>query len=386
MVGGIADDHFDRERRPGDVVAKDVLELDRLGRRRDVIRVEPREDAVLVEDVVELAFESRQLVVGEAEPGEERDVLDVRAGQGRHRGDDIRGRFLPTRHAMHLEAPTTMPTIRPMAPGDLAATAAMIERGGWGDRRPFLRWALGHAEAEPLVGEVDGAIVASGVGTISGQVGWLGAIFVDAGRRREGFGRALTEALCHRLEAAGARTLALVASRMGAPLYESLGFREVTRYHTYEAVGTNAPIAARGLAVRPIDPLRDLAAITRLDSEATGEDRAHLIRAWARADAAIVVEDGGGTIHGFVVRPPFGGGATIADSAAAALALLEHRRRVVGPDRRVRAGVPTENEAGRSMLRDAGWEEAWAAPRMERGEPIPWHPERIFGQFGMAVG
>jgi predicted N-acetyltransferase YhbS len=276
--------------------------------------------------------------------------------------------------------------IRPMTAEDVPSAGAMIERGGWGDRRAFLRWAIEHAEARPLVCEVDGAIVASGLGTISGRVGWLGAIFVDATRRRQGYGRALTEAICEALEASGARTLALVASRMGAPLYETLGFRETTRYHTYEAAGTNAPIAARGLAVRPFDALRDLAAASSLDASATGEDRSHLLRAWARPDAAIVVEDAAGVVHGFVVRPPFGGGATIADSPAAALALLEHRRRVVGPQRHVRAGIPSENAAGRSMLSAAGWEEAWIAPRMERGEPIGWHPDQIFGQFGMAVG
>ena len=37
------------------------------------------EDGVLVEDVVQLAFEARELVVGQPEAGEVGDVLDVRA-------------------------------------------------------------------------------------------------------------------------------------------------------------------------------------------------------------------------------------------------------------------------------------------------------------------
>jgi GNAT superfamily N-acetyltransferase len=274
-----------------------------------------------------------------------------------------------------------------MTTDDVEAAAAMIERGGWADRRPFLVWAVKHAEADPLVAVVDGEIAASGVGTLNGHVGWLGGILVDAGRRRAGLGRALTEAMCDRLEAAGARTLALVASRMGAPLYASLGFGETTHYHTYEIQGTDAAIrAARDLAVRAWDAARDLGPAAVLDREASGEDRGHLLRAWGRDDGAIVVEDAAGTIHGFVVRPPFGGGATVADSPSAALALLEHRRLVVGPGRQVRAGLPTANEVGRSLLEAAGWEEGWAAPRMERGEPMDWRPERIFGQFGMALG
>jgi GNAT superfamily N-acetyltransferase len=273
-----------------------------------------------------------------------------------------------------------------MTNDDVEAVATISERGGWGDRRAFLAWAVAHPEADPVVCDVGGTIAASGVGTLNGKVGWLGAILVDAARRRQGYGRLVTEAICERLQARGARTLALVASRMGAPLYETLGFRETGRYHTYELAGTDRPTpAVAGLAVRRFEPA-DLAAVTALDSAATGEDRGHLIRAWAAPTSAIVVEDAGHAIRGFVLRPPFGGGATIADSPRAALALLEHRRRVVGPDRHVRAGLPAENTTGRAMLAEAGWQEAWLAPRMERGAPIDWRPDWIFGQFGMAFG
>ena len=57
-LGGVAEDGLDRQRLAGDVVAEDVLELDRLGGRRDVVGVQPGEDRVLVEDVVELALET----------------------------------------------------------------------------------------------------------------------------------------------------------------------------------------------------------------------------------------------------------------------------------------------------------------------------------------
>ena len=72
------------ERRTGHVFAEDVLELDRLGGRRDGVGVELGQDRELVEDVVELAFEARQLVVREAEPGKVGDVLDVGTSEGSH--------------------------------------------------------------------------------------------------------------------------------------------------------------------------------------------------------------------------------------------------------------------------------------------------------------
>ena len=77
------EDGLERQRRRDDVVAQDVLELDRLGGRRDVVGRQLGQDRVLVEDVVELALEARQLVLGQAEAGEVRDVLDIGIGTGR---------------------------------------------------------------------------------------------------------------------------------------------------------------------------------------------------------------------------------------------------------------------------------------------------------------
>ena len=50
-----------------------------------------------------------------------------------------------------------------------------------------------------------------------------------------------------------------------------------------------------------------------------------------------------------------------------ALAILRARRLAAGPDRRVRAGILLENEAGAAALAADGWTEAWRAPRLIRG-------------------
>ncbi len=123
-----------------------------------------------------------------------------------------------------------------------------------------------------------------------------------------------------------------------------------------------------------------------LDRAATGEDRRHLLRAFATQASATVFDDAADGIRGFVVRAPWGGGATIAPDPDVALALLEARRRRTSPDRHVRAGVLAENEAGLARLADAGWTEAWRAPRLVRGAALVWQPEAIWGQFNHAIG
>jgi hypothetical protein len=69
-----------------------------------------------------------------------------------------------------------------------------------------------------------------------------------------------------------------------------------------------------------------------------------------------------------------------------ALAILRARRRGAGTDRRVRAGILVDNEAGAAALAADGWTEAWRAPRLIRGEALDWQPDQIWGQFNHALG
>src|SRR5512141_73114 len=55
---------------------------------KDLFCRQPRQDGVLIHDVVELALQSRQLVLAQAEACEMGDVLDVLARQGGHGAKD----------------------------------------------------------------------------------------------------------------------------------------------------------------------------------------------------------------------------------------------------------------------------------------------------------
>lgn len=271
-----------------------------------------------------------------------------------------------------------------MTASDVEQAAAMILRGEWGDRRVFLEFAMTQPECVPVVADDDGEIVGSGVGTANGAVGWIGAIFVDERVRRRGIGRALTDAVIAGLDQAGCRTLALVASEEGRPLYAGLGFELQTSYATLEAFGTDAGTDADA-GLRAFER-RDLDGMIALDREATGEDRRHLVERFASAATARVLVGVAGSLEGFTIRAPWGGGATIARTVDAGVRIVEARRAAVDPERKVRAGLPIENRAGISRLQELGWIRSWSAPRMLRGEPIDWRPEAIWGQFAMALG
>jgi GNAT superfamily N-acetyltransferase len=274
-----------------------------------------------------------------------------------------------------------------MTPADIDPATGAILADDWGDRRTWFEFAVAHPQSRVIVAEDDErAIVGTAVATINGPVGWIGTIWVASPSRGHGLGRALTAAVIEAAESAGCRTLVLVATEAGRPLYERFGFAVHTWYRTMEAPGMVAPAGEDQLrAVRSFRP-DDLAGMAALDRTATGEDRRHLLAAFATPATTKVVPDGSGAPSGFVIRAPWGGGATIAQEPADAMAILRARRLAAGPDGRVRAGILVENEAGAALLAADGWTDVWHAPRLIRGEPLDWRPERIWGQFNHALG
>jgi GNAT superfamily N-acetyltransferase len=276
-----------------------------------------------------------------------------------------------------------------MLPPDVDAAAEMILANGWGVRREWLEFATSQPACVPLVAVADGRVVATGVGTANGPAGWIGTIFVEPGWRGRGLGRAITQAILDRLDSAGCRTIVLVATTEGRRLYERMGFEVQTKYRIFETPGiAEAPASDSDTAPNRIRAFAasDLEAMAALDRAATGEDRAHVLRRLATPDSAKVLAAGDGAVSGFVVRGPWGGGATVAPSIEAALRITEARRVAAGPEGRVRVGILAENKAGFAALRRAGFRAQWSAPRMVRGDALTWHPEWIWGQFNHAMG
>ncbi len=276
-----------------------------------------------------------------------------------------------------------LPTIRPMTSLDVEPATDALIRNDWGDRRAQFAFVAEHPGCRAYVATADGDIVGTGVVTINGPVGWIGTIWVDPDWRRAGLGMALTQATIDAADDAACRTLVLVATEAGQRLYERIGFEVQTTYRIVEAAGLAAGEPdPRIRAYRP----QDLAAMAALDARVTGEDRRHLMEAFAAPGTTRCVERADGSLGGFVVRAPWGGGATIAPDPADAMAILQARRRAAGPDKHVRAGLLAENEVGLATLADAGWTEAWHAPRLVRGAPLVWRPEAIWGQLNHAMG
>jgi GNAT superfamily N-acetyltransferase len=275
--------------------------------------------------------------------------------------------------------------IRPMTATDTEAAAELLRRGDWGERRLFFDWAVTQPSLAPLVAERDGEIVGTGVGSAHGTVGWVGTIFVEPARRGSGLGRAMTRAVIDELEARGCRTLVLIATPMGRPVYEREGFARLDDQVRFSIDGLPSDDGRPDPRLRAFQPA-DLDAVALIDRYATGEDRRPVLGSLLTASSTWVALGPEGAIRGYLARAPWRGGALIAPDPDDALRLLEMRRRSTGVSGKAGAGLVGCNRVGRERLRAAGWLEETGGLRMIRGEPLDWHPEGIWGQLNGALG
>ena len=276
--------------------------------------------------------------------------------------------------------------IRPMTLDDVDAVGEMTAAGGFRDRRDFFRRSLALSSCRPVMAVAAGQPIGTGLATIHGAVGWIGVIFVTPELRRQGIGQALTEAVCDILEEAGCRSLVLVATDLGRPLYEHLGFRETSRYHMHPGEPLDAaPVPPAGSSLRRIVPA-DLEAIAQLDRLATGEDRRPLIEANASGGWLLEGSDSAADLRGYLMPTHRGNGGLIAHRPEDAFCLIDLHRHLIPRDARSWAGLPAENEPGRQLLAGRGSPEWRSFPRMIRGPEPEWKPDMIWGQFSHALG
>ncbi len=274
--------------------------------------------------------------------------------------------------------------IRPMTADDVAPAAAMYLADGWGERREYLEWSVADPAIRPLVGVLDGTIVATGMTTINGPVGWVGSIFVAAALRSRGYGRLMTEAACDLIDAAGCRTQALIASPHGKPLYDKMGFRVVEHYRVLQAGAlAAAPVPPPGRVLRPMRP-SDLDAVFALDRLATGEDRQGLLTSLTPAGWLL---EAGPEVRGFLlsILPDFA--AVVATDPQDGVCLLDQLRHLaLGRSETACAAVPAACEAAWRGLEALGWEPLFQTPRMLRGPDIEWKPELIWSILSFGFG
>ena len=125
----------------------------------------------------------------------------------------------------------------------------------------------------------------------------------------------------------------------------------------------------------------DLPAIAELDERATGEDRAHALRALARG--WVIAEDR--QVSGYALRTPWGFGPAITEHRRDGALLLDV---LLGqfPTAHGTIITPTANGAAAEHLRTRGFGLQRELPRMRLGDPVAWQPTSIWAICNFGIG
>ncbi|MBE2314665.1 GNAT family N-acetyltransferase [Solirubrobacter sp. CPCC 204708] len=260
-------------------------------------------------------------------------------------------------------------TIRRAAADDIEpALAVMSEAFGIELRAPTVHTLVASSpDGTLLVAEEDGVVVGTAASVTFGPSGWLGGITVAPSARGRGLGRALTEAA---IDALGEReTVLLLASTLGRPLYEKLGFEPEGLYRVFSS-GAARP--EKTVELRDVRE-EDREAVLALDRSATGEDRS--LAVLASLEGAVATSD----LSAVALRPPWGALPIVGDPAGATTLLAS----LIRPGLRV--AVPEGNRAAVQLLQLLG-REVEPVTRMRRGPALDWHPERVWGVFSLFFG
>ena len=206
-------------------------------------------------------------------------------------------------------------TWRTMTVTDLEAAHRLSLKLGWPHR--IDDWRQVHALGEGIILEnLDGEVLGTGLCFNQGPLATLGLVVISDAWQGLGLGR---EMMVRLIALAGSRSLLLVATTAGQPLYRKLGFEPCNRVCQYQGIVTDVP---------PVPLLPGLRAMAASDQAAllalSPESPAYAAVVQSATQGAVI--ENAGVIEGVALKRTFGRGAQIgpilASSAEQAQALV----------------------------------------------------------------
>lgn len=262
---------------------------------------------------------------------------------------------------------TAIDQIADITPSDWKVDIPAVFRAHWG--APYFH-ALCILDADKLIGV--GNVI------INRTVAWLGHIIVRDTHRNQGIGALLTQALVEHGQSCGCDSILLVATELGQPVYEKIGFQAIERYIFLRATAP-LPEAPPSGHIFPLTK-KDWEHVVALDREAAGEDRTLLLSKYFEGGVGWFQE---GALEGFWL-PSFGDGLIVAKATRAGIGLLQHKH--TRPFATTSAILPESNKSAIDWLIGMGFEPARVAPRMYLGPPLQWCPTMIYSRISGYLG
>lgn len=249
-----------------------------------------------------------------------------------------------------------------------------LQPDGWPSITPSLQFYLQSTFCHPIKLSIDEQVVGVGATIVHHHTSWLAHIIVNPLYRKQGIGAQITKALIQIAERYNSKTILLIATTLGEPVYTKLGFQKEQDYIFLQNGKIEKPLDQ---VVHPFhEKYREQ--ILMLDRSISGEDRHQLLLEHLPNARLIVTHE---RVEG-VFLPSLGEGLVLAENTETGLALLTER---LSPEKN-RIALPVQNSATIEFLKMNGYSEFLRGSRMFRGEKLAWQPSKIFSRIGGNLG
>jgi GNAT superfamily N-acetyltransferase len=264
--------------------------------------------------------------------------------------------------------------IHPLTSGDLPLIE-QIQPDGWPDILPSIKFYCSSKFCFPVKATVNGILAGIGTAIIFGDTAWLGHIIVHKDYRNNGIGTSVTQSLIDLIGKTSCRTVLLIATSLGEPIYKKAGFEVQSQYLFLNDGDLHS--AANGAGNIILFEKNYEEALFKLDQEVSGENRKNLFADhWA--NIYLYIENK--VLKGFFIST-LGEGLIVAESNEAGIALMCKKYSV-----NKMFCLPDENEAGINFLTSNGYKEYRKASRMILGNKILWDGSKIYSRIGGNMG
>jgi GNAT superfamily N-acetyltransferase len=281
--------------------------------------------------------------------------------------------------------PPTKTEVRQMTAEDAARGAVLTQQIGWSQNQDnwarLIEWA---GPGSLCIADGDQLIATAIAIYYSPAVSWIGVVITHPDHQRQGLARKMMIAAIDYLRGRGAQCIMLDASKMGYPLYDSMGFRSLYKVEIYQG---DAPLIVGSDGTREMTEA-DIPAVIQRDGQLFGVERPTVIRTLAQPSESWV-SGNADNIQGYLLMKHSRHGANIGpwyhDTAAGAEALL--RRAFAGINGQgARLYIPEMNAPAKAIAAKYGLIYDRYCTRMVLGDEPPGQMMQQYSVASLATG
>jgi len=243
------------------------------------------------------------------------------------------------------------------------------------DIKPHFIFYFNSSFCEPIKITTEDKIVGVGTTFKHRDTVWLAHIIVHPEFRRRGIGKMITNALVKSVDRRKYKTIYLIATELGYPVYLKSGFEPEGEYVHFEfEPGSKKPDAST--LIIPYDE-KYKTEIFELDKVITGEFREVILNGSIQNSFMLLKN---GKVSG-VYFPPLGDGLIIADDPDSGIELMKFRLQSEND-----AIFPSENKTAFEFYSGINAKFVKTSRRMRLGKKRIRHPENLYNRIGGQLG